>query len=631
MRQPYALLLTNRASQAGRPDQPLPDLLRMKPSSGNPGTQWWGLLGKAFYLDLRSLALMRVVLGLVIVLDICVRASSLKVHYTDAGVMPRYAAAEHFLADWNVSIYMISGHWAVIGLLFLIHAFFGLMFMFGWRTRLATVACWVLAISLQNRNPLVLDSGDMLLRMLLFWGMFLPLGARFSLDRVFQRDRQQPPVRIMSAATMAVISQMIIVYLFIAIQRDFNEHWYRDYTAGMYALHVDHFATRLGIFLRDFPTLVMFLTACTAWLELLGPWLVLVPRSATRLGLKLHVVARVGAIFSLIAMHMSLSFILELGLFSIITSAGWAALLPSEFWDHIKRWMPRARRIRLRFRAGDVTAAQRIVVGCRLIGLRVVRISEKHGPLVNDARWWAIDRHGKRHVGSEAVVAMLLASPWLNWWLGPMLATKNGRQLVARLYRLLSAELQPWDANQLAACCRPLWTRLSIKGNFFVALMLLLVIWWNIATINPSQFKLYIADGLHPVGQVLRIDQRWDMFSPYPMSDDGWYVIEAHKLNGESIDLMTGEDVTWDKPEVVSAMYADTRWRKWMTNMWYRDNSKARLYYAQWLTRHWNDNLQDDERIARFTINYMLEETTSDGPIEPKKVIIWSHDCFGTN
>ena len=32
---------------------------------------------------------------------------------------------------------------------------------------------------IDNRNPLVIDGGDDFLRMLLFWGLFLPLGARW--------------------------------------------------------------------------------------------------------------------------------------------------------------------------------------------------------------------------------------------------------------------------------------------------------------------------------------------------------------------------------------------------------------------------------------------------------------------
>ena len=37
------------------------------------------------------------------------------------------------------------------------------MFM-GYRTRMASVACWILEVSLQNRNPLVINGGDQVCR-----------------------------------------------------------------------------------------------------------------------------------------------------------------------------------------------------------------------------------------------------------------------------------------------------------------------------------------------------------------------------------------------------------------------------------------------------------------------------------
>ncbi len=627
MRQPYAMPLKPQLSQCGQMPGPGRAAVRMLPPADDRDAAWWGGLANIFYLDTRSLALMRVILGIVILLDLWVRSQSLFAHYGDAGVLPRAAALEHFLSPWNVSVHMFAGHWLLVGLLFGVHAIFAFMFTVGYRTRIATVACWFFAISLQNRNLLVLDSGDMLMRMLLFWGMFLPLGARFSIDRVFQSDRQAPPVRVISAATIALIVQMVIVYLFLAIHRDWHPRWFGEYSAGMYALHVDHFATRLAIWMRGFPTVVLVLTIMTSWLEFLGPWMVLFPQGRSRVVRRFHVVLRSGAILSLVAMHMSLSLVLELGLFSVITSAGWLALLPSGFWPMIEKRMPRARRITLYYRKGDWATAQRLVIASRLLGLRLLRIKA-----LDDASagaWWAVDRFGDRHTGVNAVLATMHASPWINWWLSPILAAGPMLRQLDRFYWFVTERSQAGRGMQcIDHHLRPLWTRLSGKGNAVVAAALALVIWWNIATIHLTMFPAYVPPWLQPVGQMLRLDQRWDMFSPYPMTDDGWYVIEAHQLNGQTLDLMTAEPVTWDKPELVSAMYADTRWRKYMTNLWYRDNADARLYFGKYLTRQWNNAHEGDERIERFTIYYMLEETTDDGPAKPQKVIVWSHDCF---
>ena len=64
--------------------------------------------------------------------------------------------------------------------------------MIGYRARLATIACWFLVMSIHNRNPMILSAGDILLRLLLFWAMFLPLGARYSVDAALDKNPSVP-------------------------------------------------------------------------------------------------------------------------------------------------------------------------------------------------------------------------------------------------------------------------------------------------------------------------------------------------------------------------------------------------------------------------------------------------------
>ena len=52
----------------------------------------------------------------------------------------------------------------------------------GYRTRLATIGSWILLASIHVRLPVVINAGDTLLRVLLFWSIFLPLGAMWSVD-----------------------------------------------------------------------------------------------------------------------------------------------------------------------------------------------------------------------------------------------------------------------------------------------------------------------------------------------------------------------------------------------------------------------------------------------------------------
>ena len=66
------------------------------------------------------------------------------------------------------------------------------MLVLGWKTRFATIASWVLLLSLQNRNTMILSGEDNLALLLLFWGMFLPLGARYSVDSALDSNAAPP-------------------------------------------------------------------------------------------------------------------------------------------------------------------------------------------------------------------------------------------------------------------------------------------------------------------------------------------------------------------------------------------------------------------------------------------------------
>jgi len=61
-------------------------------------------------------------------------------------------------------------------------------FTAGLLTRVATALLYVAMASVEYRNPLLFDSGDRLVILLLFFGMFAPLGRSFSVDRLLKRD-----------------------------------------------------------------------------------------------------------------------------------------------------------------------------------------------------------------------------------------------------------------------------------------------------------------------------------------------------------------------------------------------------------------------------------------------------------
>ncbi|MGB7084756.1 MAG: hypothetical protein WBD47_04330, partial [Phormidesmis sp.] len=133
-----------------------------------------------YSLDVRSLALLRIGLALVILTDLATRFGDLTAHYSDFGVLPRAVLNDGILKPGYWSLHMLSGQPIFQGLLFLAAAVAAIAMLFGYRSRWAVIASWILLISMHNRNPLLIFAADDVLRAVMFWAMFLPLGAAYS-------------------------------------------------------------------------------------------------------------------------------------------------------------------------------------------------------------------------------------------------------------------------------------------------------------------------------------------------------------------------------------------------------------------------------------------------------------------
>ena len=107
------------------------------------GARAWTLVRAIFGIDLRTLALFRVMLGAIIIADLALRARDLSAHYSDRGVLTR-AALLADLGSWAPSLHLMSGAPLVQALLFVIAGLVALAMLIGYRTRAATIASWIL-------------------------------------------------------------------------------------------------------------------------------------------------------------------------------------------------------------------------------------------------------------------------------------------------------------------------------------------------------------------------------------------------------------------------------------------------------------------------------------------------------
>ena len=284
------------------------------------GSRLAGAVRRRVEIDARALAAFRIALGALVITDLVLRARNLGAFYTDQGVLPRAA----LFADYG-DVYSIHALWGeawIQAVLFLLAGLFGLALLLGYRTRIATVVSWVFLLSLHARNPMVLNGGDVLFRMLLFWGMFLPLGERWSLDAV--RSTRPRRTSLASVATAALLLQMTVLYITNAIHKTRGEQWLNG-EAIVYVFSLDQFTVLLGNVIADFYPLLRVFTYVWISLVVLSPLLVLSKG-------KIRTLLATG----LAGMHLGMLVTMKIGIFPLIVVAGLLPFYPSWVWDTLE-------------------------------------------------------------------------------------------------------------------------------------------------------------------------------------------------------------------------------------------------------------------------------------------------------
>lgn len=459
---------------------------------------------RVFSCDVRALAAFRMALAVLLIVDIVMRARDLAVHYTDSGLMPRAALLDlHAHSAW-LSLYLLNGTSIFTALLFALTAACAFLLLVGKRPRLMMIICWILLVSVQNRNPLVLQGGDILFRLLFFWAMFLPWN-----------EATLPRKTVVSAATAALLLQLVLMYVFTGLLKSGPE-WRTDLTAVYYTMRIDQMTTPIGHWLLNFPDFMKVATWTTWHLEVFGVLLFFIPWAPLRVIL----------FFVFAGFQLSLGATLWISTFPWISITATLPFLPSGFWDWVER------------RRGRLLAS--------------VPEEVPSGPV----------------------------------WIG------------------------------------------SRIGTTAVALLMALVINWNLSCLPHAEIS--VPSLVRWVGPLLRIDQCWDMFAPFPLKDDGWYVIPGMLRDKTEVDLFRDgkSPVSWEKPDWRSYEYKNQRWQKYMMNLWKRTNSSSRLYYGKHLCRSWNADHTGGETLKTLRIYFMREDTLPDGEAPPEKVLLWTHDCF---
>lgn len=276
-----------------------------------------------FYLDVRSMALFRALIGMILLSDLCFRFSIVEQFYLSSGIIPQYLDVFN-LRTFSIFHFFDSSFSikAVISLQVLASIFL----IIGFKTRFFAGLSYLFLLFLHRKNMTILNGGDDLLLCILLLMVVLPIHTKHFVDALSRKEQENN--QYFDYSTLLFFVQILIVYLTTTAYKDSRE-WYIDFTAIEVAFQLDQFVTSIGRVFNPYPSFLKILTIGSIMIEGVLPLIFLIPR------LKSYVRDIVVTIF--ITFHLGIELTLDIGHFSYISIAMWTALYTDNFWCLIER------------------------------------------------------------------------------------------------------------------------------------------------------------------------------------------------------------------------------------------------------------------------------------------------------
>jgi hypothetical protein len=252
----------------------------------------------------RPVAIFRIALASVVLLDLLERLRDFHTFYTDRGLFPRSVALGDAWLSVDWSIFELTGSGWGVGVLYALGLLATAALLLGYRTRAANILTWIFLTSLQRRNSFVLDGSDTVERVLLFWLAWADSGAQLSLDVRLGRQMRNDAVQALPVRLIQM--QIAAIYFFAAIEKS-DVAWYGG-GALERILQNPEMARPAAALLLHAPRLLRWVTAAIPPTELVIALLILSP---FRRGRNL-------AFWLAVALHLPIFVFMAVGLFSIV-------------------------------------------------------------------------------------------------------------------------------------------------------------------------------------------------------------------------------------------------------------------------------------------------------------------------
>lgn len=268
-------------------------------------------------IDVRQYAVLRIGLGLLIIIYLYQLLPFSILHFSSDGWLDGLSTAHDGpIRGW--SILSVFANAKQVRLFWLAAMLFAASFAVGFYSRSSGWLTWIALVSIWHRNPLLLDGDDAILRLMLFYLLFSPCGAAYSIDSLGKQPGETAPVwplRLMQF-------QLALVYFVSGMVKFLSPQWLDGSILPTVLSHPQYSRWDFSRLLVKpwFTSVLAYLSDFIRWWEVLFP-LMLCQRYSRAFCIL------IGVLF-----HLALLLIMHLRLFPIIMLVLYATLLPNAWF-----------------------------------------------------------------------------------------------------------------------------------------------------------------------------------------------------------------------------------------------------------------------------------------------------------
>ncbi|MEM6790181.1 MAG: HTTM domain-containing protein [Myxococcota bacterium] len=602
--------------------------------------------------DLRTLGLWRIVIGLFLIVDTLRHAAEIRFFYSNEGLFQNHWHLFSPTAEFNWSLLTAFSTPTGVTIAFAAALVCFACFTVGFKTRAFNALSLVWVVSIDQRLLLRENGGYIVVVLLAFWSLFLPMGARFSVDRWRRRGRARrgmSPHAIAtdpraerpagagrgyrSLAVALVLFNFASIYIFNVVNK-FGTTWRSGQTVH-YVLHLDRMVTPLAVWAREllpYPVTVV-ITWSVLVVEALIAMCILWPSQRRFL--------RPIALLLLVPLHTSFGVMMRLGPFSWAMIAFSVFLVAPVHWEMLGRWFRRRTPVvRLGYHGPTGTRAARILALLDR-GRRLTIVAPDGSSRSDGSGLWLVDG-ARRYEGRAAWWRALSATP-SGFVLAPMVRIMT-LGLADLLVAVVAARPDAWahffgwrgqaddDAparfsTRPTAAAPP--TGLFRRSATFAreGLLVVLLLFETSQLINenkafPKPMKHTQPKAIRAVIGYPRLFQGWGMFAPNPIRKDGRVGIDAITVDGRHIDPLRvigglspapDLDLSDDRGSGYNQIHQDYQ------NRIQRDQNRSHRTALQRLLTSWHERTgRPQDEIVHFDVYWLRDDNPAPGALAPK-------------